>query len=202
MMLVDTGAIRSIFPPTREDHKRPSDPAAFLMAANWSPIVSYGTRLLSISILGWRYLWKFIVADVRTLLLGADFLAHFGLAVDVGHKCLLDTDSCQSLPLAPEPCVPTICSVAPHLYAQLLREFPDVFKPELCQVPGAPAKHGIYHHIKTKGPPAHTKFQRLLPQCLQEAKDTFAEMERMGICKKASSLWASPLHMVQKLDGS
>ncbi|XP_066964285.1 uncharacterized protein [Macrobrachium rosenbergii] len=161
-----------------------------------------GTRLLSISILGRRYTWNFIIADVRAPLLGADFLAHFGLAVDVGHKRLLDTDSRQSLPLAPGPSVPTICSVAPHQYAKLLKEFPDVFKPELCQVPAAPAKHGIYHHIKTKGPPTHTKFWRLPPRRLQEARDTFARMERMGICKKASSQWASPLHMVQKPEHS
>ncbi|XP_066965449.1 uncharacterized protein [Macrobrachium rosenbergii] len=133
------------------------------------------------------YTWNFIVVDVRTPLLGADFLAHFGMAVDIGRKHLLNTDSCQSLPLAPRPSVPTIYSVATHQYAQLLKEFPQVFNPELHQVPGAPAKHRIYHHIKTKVPPVHAKFQRLPPQRLQEAKDAFPEMERMGINRKASS---------------
>ncbi|XP_066958319.1 uncharacterized protein [Macrobrachium rosenbergii] len=152
MMLVDRGAIRSIFLLSREDRKRTPDPAAFLMADNGSPILSYGTRLLSISILGRRNSWDFVVADVRTPLLGADFLAHFRLAVDVGSKCLLDTNSCQSLPLATGPSTPTICSVTPHQYSQLLKKFPDVFRPELRQVPGAPAKHDIYHHIKMKGP--------------------------------------------------
>ncbi|XP_066981087.1 uncharacterized protein [Macrobrachium rosenbergii] len=131
--------------------------------------------------------------------LGADFLGHFGLAVDIGRKRLLDTDSCQSLPLAPGPSMPTICSVAPHRYAQLLKEFPDVFKPELRQIPGAPAKHGIYHHIKTRGPQTHAKFRRLPLRRLQEARDAFAEMEQMGICKKAFSPWDSPLHMENSL---
>ncbi|XP_066967639.1 uncharacterized protein [Macrobrachium rosenbergii] len=168
----------------------------WLTAANGSSILSYSTRLLLISILGRRYSWNFVIVDVRTPLLCADSLAHFGLAVDIGRKRLLDTNSCQSIPLAPGPNVPTICSVVPHQYAQLLKEFPDVFKPELRQAPGTPAKHGIYHHIKTKGPPAHARFRRLPPRCLQEAKDAFAEMQRMGICKKASSPWTSPLHMV------
>ncbi|XP_066981699.1 uncharacterized protein [Macrobrachium rosenbergii] len=172
------------------------------MVANRSPILFYGTRLLSISILGRRYSWNFVVADVRTLLLGVDFLARFGLAVDVGRKRLLDTDSCQSLLLATGPSAPTICSVAPHQYTQLLNKFPDVFRTELRQVPGAPAKHGIYHNIKTKGPPTHARFLRLPPRRLQEAKNAFAEMEQMGICKKASSPWASPLRMVQKPDSS
>ncbi|XP_066976049.1 uncharacterized protein [Macrobrachium rosenbergii] len=152
-MLIDTGAMRSMFPPSREDRRRPPDPTASLTAATRSPILSYGTKLLSMSILGRRYKWKFIVADVRTLLLGADFLAHFGLAVDISRKCLLDTKSCKSLPLSLGPREPAICSVVSHQYGFLLKEFPGVFKPELCQVPRAPTKHGIYHHIKTKGPP-------------------------------------------------
>ncbi|XP_066956257.1 uncharacterized protein [Macrobrachium rosenbergii] len=153
MMLIDTGTMRSVFLPSREDRRLPPDLATSLMAANRSPILSYGTRLLSFSILGWRYKWNFIVADVRTPLLGAEFLAHFGLAVDVSRKRLLDTESCQSLPLSPGPREPTTYSVSPHQYGSLLNEFLEVFKPELCQVPGAPAKHGIYHDTKTKGPP-------------------------------------------------
>ena len=34
------------------------------------------------------------------------------------------------------------------------------------------------------------------------AKQEFAEMERQGIIRRSSSDWASPLHMVQKPDGS
>ena len=50
--------------------------------------------------------------------------------------------------------------------------------------------------------PTYAKFCRLPPQKLQDAKQAFAEMERMGICKKSSSPWASPLHMVKKSDVS
>ncbi|XP_066958090.1 uncharacterized protein [Macrobrachium rosenbergii] len=182
MTLIDTGAVQSVFPPSREDRKCPPDPAASLMAANRSPILSYGTKLLSVSILGQRYKWNFIVVDVKTPLLGADLPAHFGLAVDVGCKRLLDTESCQSLPLAPGPSAPTVCFVIPHQCASLLKEFPEVFRPELRQVAGVPAKHGIYHHIKTRRAPTHAKFRRLPPQRLQEAKNAFANMECMGIC--------------------
>ncbi|XP_066964234.1 uncharacterized protein [Macrobrachium rosenbergii] len=80
---------------------------------------------LSISILSQNYSWDFIIADVGTLLLGADFLAHFGLLVDVRRKRLLDTDSCRSLPLTAGPKAPTISSVAaPPQYAHQLTEFP------------------------------------------------------------------------------
>ena len=33
-------------------------------------------------------------------------------------------------------------------------------------------------------------------------KNAFAEMESMGVCSKAASPWASPLHMTQKQDGT
>ena len=80
--------------------------------------------------------------------------------------------------------------------------YADVFKPELRQHHGTPAKHGIFHHISTTGAPVHSRFRRLNPQKLSAVKASFAEMERMGICSKASSPWASPLHMVSKSDGS
>ncbi|KAK3882644.1 hypothetical protein Pcinc_012980 [Petrolisthes cinctipes] len=65
-----------------------------------------------------------------------------------------------------------------------------------------PAKHGIYHCIKTSGPPVFSKFRRLAPDKLVVAEQTFAELERLDICQKASSPWASPLHIVTKKDGT
>ena len=82
------------------------------------------------------------------------------------------------------------------------REYSDVFKPELHQQRNSPAKHGIHHHITTSGAPVYSRFRRLNPEKLAAAKTSFTEMERMGICSKASSPWASPLHMVHKSDGS
>ncbi|XP_066953385.1 uncharacterized protein [Macrobrachium rosenbergii] len=44
MMLVDTGAFKSIFPASRQDRNQTQDLAAFLTAANGTPILAYGTR--------------------------------------------------------------------------------------------------------------------------------------------------------------
>ena len=201
-ILVDTGAVRSIFPPTDADRSKPSTDAVSLIAANGSPIRCYGLRRRKISIKKRTFHWSFLIADVGTPLLGADFLAHHGLLVDVAGKRLLDLRTFRSLPITPGPDNRTIYAVGRTAYDNLLHEFPDVFKPELRQVAGTPAKHGIFHHISTTGPPTHTKFRRLPPNKLRDAKNAFAEMERMGICRKASSPWASPLHMVKKSDGT
>ncbi|XP_068204642.1 uncharacterized protein [Palaemon carinicauda] len=166
----------------------PSSDAPSLIAANGSPIRCYGTRVLKILIMGRFYSWPFALDDVRHPLLAADFLANHGLLVDVAGKRLIDTGTCRTRPLRAGP------GITPT-YAALLQEFPDVFKPELQQSPGSLSKHGVYHHINTMGPPTHAKFRCLPPQKLKDAKRAFEDMERMGICKKASSPWASPLHM-------
>ncbi|XP_066980082.1 uncharacterized protein [Macrobrachium rosenbergii] len=194
-LLVDTGAMQSVFPPMKEDLKKKPDSTNALIAANETPIRTCGTTTRIISILDRRYHWPFVIADVKFQLLGADLLGHHGLLIDVRRERLLDTGTCHSRQLAKGLGMPAICSTASSSYTSLLQEFPDVFKPELRQSPGASAKHGIFHHITTTDPPTHVKFWRLSPQKLQDTKRAFAEMERMGICKKASSPWASPLHM-------
>ncbi|XP_068236888.1 uncharacterized protein [Palaemon carinicauda] len=47
-----------------------------------------------------------------------------------------------------------------------------------------------------RGPPMQAKFRRLPPNKLHDAKQAIQEMKRMGVCRKASRPWASPLHMV------
>ncbi|XP_068250166.1 uncharacterized protein [Palaemon carinicauda] len=152
--------------------------------------------------MGRFYSWPFIITDVKHPLVGADSLAHHGLLVDVAGKRLIDTGTCRTYPLRAGPGITPISAVVAQHYAALLHEFPDVFKPELRQLPGFPSKHGVYHHINTTGPPTHAKFRRLLLQKLRDAKHAFENIEWMGICKKASSPWASPLHMVKIPDGT
>ena len=96
-----------------------------------------------------------------------------------------------------------VCSTyQPCKYDFLLKEFPNVFRPELRQIPGIKPKHGIYHRIHTTGPPLHSRPRRLNPDKLRAAKQYFFEMEKMGVCKKSASPWASPLHLVKKADGT
>ncbi|XP_068204280.1 uncharacterized protein [Palaemon carinicauda] len=52
------------------------------------------------------------------------------------------------------------------------------------------------------GPPVFEKFRGLAPERLAAAKQTFPEMEEMGLCQKASSPWSSPLYIILKKDGS
>ncbi|BHF83231.1 hypothetical protein SprV_0802637300 [Sparganum proliferum] len=88
--LVDTGAEISVIPPPRRHHLKPSQFS--LQAANCTTINTYGQRSLTLDIgLRRRFQWVFVQAHVKSPIIGADFLTHFGLAVDLKHRKLIDT---------------------------------------------------------------------------------------------------------------
>lgn len=186
--LVDTGAARSLLPASQWKKPNQQQPNFRLTAANGTPIPTHGQQHLDIRIGNRKYGWNFIVADVTLPLLGADFLAHYQLLVDIARGRLVDSGSLAAIPIAaaPEKLALQVIDVSDD-FAQLRNSYPDVFKPELRQQPQIPAKHGIYHHIKTSGSPVYSRFRRLSPDKLASAKQTFAELERLGICQKAPS---------------
>lgn len=53
----------------------------------------------------------------------------------------------------------------------------------------------------TLGPPIHGQARFLDPETLAMAKAEFEMLEYHGIVRHSDSLWATPLHMVQKPGG-
>ena len=86
--LIDTGTEVSIIPPTAGDQKHKPDLG--LRAVNGSSIPIYGTRSLTTD-LGLRrmFRWIFIIADIQTPIIRADFLREYGLLVNLKHGRLL-----------------------------------------------------------------------------------------------------------------
>lgn len=80
--LVDTGAAVSVLPVKPSERRRLSP--LTLKAANDTRIRTFGRRVLGIDLsLRRLFNWSFIVADVSQPILGADFLRHYGLLVDL-----------------------------------------------------------------------------------------------------------------------
>ncbi|XP_037787747.1 uncharacterized protein LOC119583347 [Penaeus monodon] len=157
--LVDTGAAHSLLPASRWRKPHQQQPVTRLTAANSTPIPTYGRKYLNICIDSRTYGWSFVVADITLPLLGADFLAHYQLLVDVSSGRLIDAASLAAIPIAAAPDNLALQVIdAADDYAHLHYSYPDVFKSELRQQPQTPAKHGIYHLIKTSGPPVFSKF--------------------------------------------
>ena len=66
-------------------------PGLQLFAANGSTISVYGDVLLNLNLnLRRDFVWKFLIADVNQAIIGADFLAHYDILVNLKSKCLLD----------------------------------------------------------------------------------------------------------------
>lgn len=66
----------------------------------------------------------------------------------------------------------------------------------------ATKKHGVEHHISTTGLPVYAHARCLESLKLAVVKAEFAYMGELGIVQCSNSPWASPLHMVPKLDCS
>ena len=195
--LVNTDSEVSVIPPTPADCRSSLDPHT-LIAVNNTPIRIFGQRSLTLNLDLRRSLpWIFIIADVQKSILGADFLAHYGLTVDMRQSKLIDTrthlrvQGIASASTSPRPSL-HIKDVL-SLYLQLLAEFP-----ELSQIftPDTPVKHDVRHYIETTGPPASARPRRLVPDRLKIAKREFEHMSQLGIIRPSSSPWASPLHIV------
>ena len=149
---------------------------------------------------GRRYNQDFQVCEVSEPLLGADFFAHHGMAIDFKTRRLISMDghyiSCRVSSADASDAVMGLHKDNP--YDALLAEFPEL----LVQQFTGSNKHGVEHFIVTEGPPVFAKARRLDPDKLKAAEEKFRDMEADGIVRRSNSPWASPLHMVPKADGS
>ncbi|GFW84194.1 retrovirus-related Pol polyprotein from transposon opus [Trichonephila clavipes] len=81
-------------------------------------------------------------------------------------------------------------------YFNLLHSYPDLTKPKLVN---RVVKHGVKQHILTTGQPVYSKARQLAPD---KAKQEFQFMLDNNIIRPSNSQWASPLHLVNKKDGT
>lgn len=202
--LIDTGAEVSVFPATRRD-KLFQTQGISLKAANNSTIPTYGKRELILDIgLHRTFRWSFLIAEVSQPIIGADFLRHFCVLVDLANSCLMDTETSFTIPAK----ISTLISLqlnkislvkSDNEFDTMYSEFPRVCEP-LIHNPSV--KHNVHHHIVTTGPPTFAKARRLSPEKSSAAKAEFDRMLASGTIQVSSSNWSSPLHMVPKSNGA
>ncbi|XP_023245312.1 uncharacterized protein LOC111642887 [Copidosoma floridanum] len=200
IFLIDTGAEISLLP--KNNKTKVSVPSEIgLVAANNTPIKAYGEVELTIDLgLGRALRWKFRIADVPYPILGADFLDHFDLLVDIRNsrvvcpaeqKCtygFIKGINCSS-----------INSLASRDVSDLLKRFPEVIGETS---PKPITKPEVFHHIITNGPPVSERTRRLDGEKYNAAKKEIEKLVNDGYCRHSSSLWASPLLLRKKKDGT
>ena len=195
--LVDTGAEESVFPASIAERKKVRGPS--LVAANGSAIPTYGKRNITLQLgKGASFVQKFWIADVTQPILGADFFTTQRLAIDLTNKRLVSLDGGLVIPGRPAHLQAGKGIHKIHSrYEAIVEEFPELLVPSFTE-----NKHGVLHYIPTTGPPVHARARRLDHEKLTAAKAEFDEMEHLGIVRRSSSPWSSPLHMVKKSNGS
>lgn len=198
--LIDTGSDVSILPASIRDRFGGTAPFD-LHAANGSRIKVYDKRFLTVDLgLRRRFNWRFLIGDVGVAIIGADFLASYGILVDLKHRRLIDgLTKLSSTGGITDTAVHSITVVAlNHPFRELLSEFREVTLPTTIKTT---IQHNVTHYIQTKGPSVASKCRRLAPDKLDAAKKEFQVMSELGICRPSSSSWASPLHCVLKKNG-
>lgn len=135
-MLVDTGAAYSLLPYSYADPQ-------FILPSDRKSLSSIGTGSISVFgkikrqiDLGFSQLFEhtFYVVELDYGILGADFLCHFNLNVDMSTKrlfCLPEVERCcLSQDDSPQMFSPTSYSLSEtSILANLERDFPEVFEP-------------------------------------------------------------------------
>ena len=195
---MDTGADVSVLPPSSSNKQRISP--ITLQAVNHSPISTFGEKSCTLDIgLRRQFRWIFIIADLPIPILGADFLANFGLKVDVARRQLIDTTISLTINgFQASFTSPRLVFALPDVsspYKDLLKKFPDITRPNYKDTD---IKHNVTHRIRTNGPPVFCRPRRLAPDRLKVAKAEFEHMLQLGIICQSESNWSSPLHMVPK----
>lgn len=147
-----------------------------------------------------EFVWTFTVANVEMPIIGADFLTHYNLSVDLSSRTLTDARiNLQRRGSTSRHSTLGLTAVVPKAngYEELLQKHQSLLSPFTY---AEPIRHNATHSIKTTGPPVYAQPRHLHPSKLRVAKDEFNNMLKLGIICSLSSPYATPLHMVPKAD--
>ncbi|GFX01247.1 transposon Tf2-11 polyprotein [Trichonephila clavipes] len=199
--LIDSGSEICVIPPSPTMNKSPQSNFS-LFAANNTKIPAYGMVRKELN-LGLRrpFIWTFIIADVSSPIIGADFLKHFNLLIDLKKKRLVDVETSLFTSCVFSNIVqPSILTVDANIsFKNILSEYPDLSNPSLIS---KSASHGTVHHTITTGPPVTARPRRLHPKLYNAVKVEFEILLAQGIIRPSKSPWSSPLHVVPKSDST
>ena len=196
--LIDSGAERSLIPASFVPTAllTPADVMLSGVGGHRIPVFGQCSLMVSIRDLRREVRVNFVVVQSAAIL-GADFITHTGLQLDMRARELRDplTGLTAKLKASPRTFSVKIVQTLPPP----LSEFPTVTAPPDYS---SPPTNSVEHTIETTGGPVHCKPRVLSPAKYEAAKVEFDRLLDLGIVRPSSSPWSSPLHVVKKADGT
>ena len=154
--LIDAGACVSVFP---DPGSSGEDSGVKLLTADGSSLTCSGSRVIPLRFGKYRFEWPFQLAPVAIPILGADFLKHYNLLLDVSNQRVFSADSPTSPDFKSAPLKANLLAT-PKCISDLLAEFPDVISSDGFMA--SKPRHSVTHHLLTQpGPPVFAKSRRL-----------------------------------------
>ena len=153
---MDSGADVSVFPASPAQKCLPS--TSRLLAANGTSIPTFGSRDIFLALPGLNVVHSFLLADVRTPILGTDFFKKNYLVIDIPRRRLVRDSAAPSssatvVKARAADFLSGLCGLrAPSSIDEVFAAFPAVTSPSPVYNSTVPAKHGISHTIPTSGP--------------------------------------------------
>ncbi|XP_066584056.1 uncharacterized protein [Prorops nasuta] len=199
--LIDSGSAVSIIPANRIRIVDKKDDLV-LYAANASEIPTFGRKTLKLDLnLRRDFIWTFIIAEVPMAIIGADFLTHYNVIIDLKNQRLIDgTTKLTSKGEILETSHHSVSTIhSGTQYSNLLNKYISVTQPSPKVKIG---KTNFAHRIITTCQPVSQKFRRLFGEKAVAARREIQQLLDMGALRPSNSPWASPIHLVKKKDGS
>ena len=169
-----------------------------LVAANGTLIKVYGHRQHTVDF-GTKcpYQWNFCIADVEQPIIGADFIAHYGIIVNLKQKQLTDQQTRKTIIASFDSSSEPEVSNIRHNFTKILNDFPEL----TGLAPSRKAAHNVKHHIPTKGSPVAEPCRRLSAEKYAAVNKEIEQLVAKKLIRPSSSPWASPIHCTRKTDG-
>ncbi len=161
----------SVFPCLKSSNNS-SNSDVKLLTADGSTMYCSGTRIIPLRFGSKSYDWKFHLAPVSAPILGADFLRHHHLLVDMAGGRVLESSSLsnvgESFMSSDDPGFLRAALLStPECIREMLSDFPDVLSSDGFSA--SPPRHEVRHHLLTQpGPPVFAKARRLDPDKLEQ----------------------------------
>lgn len=143
--------------------------------------------------------WSFTIAKVDTPILGADFLNHFNLLINLREKQLIDGKTGLKISgIIKEVNInsSSLNTIYNDIkYAEIFKKFKSITTNSLIP---EEIMHDVKHEIETKGKPVFCKARKIHPEKLKLVKDEFQFLLQHNIIRPSKSEWSSPLHIAEK----